>query len=439
MPAEQQTLLSDFSGALCLCFILLAPLAVAGLSLINTGLSRSRSASHNMVLSLCAVATAAIAFFACGAAIEGMSTGPAHTFTAAGETWNWIGADRLFLRGVNFAEWRQPLVLLWQFVAVGLAAIIPASTAAERWRLSAGCLSTALLAGFTYPLFAHWVWGGGWLAQLGVNYGLGSGFLDPGGAACIHCVGGLTALSIAWIVGPRHGKFTAGGMPAAMPGHNAVLVVFGCALALIGFFGLNSAGSVLSAGIAPAQVVLIDLNTLLCAAGAALAALWTTRARFGKPDASLIANGWVTGLVASSAVCAFVKPAAAVLIGFIAGALVIFAVETIELRMKIDDPAGAIAVHGIGGFWGILAAGIFGQAFGAAARNTSGQFLAQLIGIATLAGFVLPLSYAINWLLNRIVPQRVAPEGERQGMDLFELGAGAYPEFVTHREDFTRR
>jgi Amt family ammonium transporter len=236
---------------------------------------------------------------------------------------------------------------------------------------------------------------------------LGGGFVDVGGAGCIQATGGLTALAMAWIIGPRRGRFTTDGIPTAMPGHNSVIVLFGCLLALVGFLGLNSAGAVLFAARTPAQTVLVDVNTTLAAAAAALAALATTRIRFGRPDASLTANGWVTGLVASSAGCAFVKPAEAVLIGFIAGVLVIFAVDLLESRMKIDDPSGAIAVHAGGAIWGLLAVGIFGRLAGA---NVSGQFLAQVVGIATLLGLVLPLTYGLNRLLNRMMPQRVTAE-----------------------------
>lgn len=421
----------DADASACLCFLLLTPLAAAGLAVINTGLSRSRSAAHSMLLPLCAAAVAAIAFVACGFAFAGALNGPAHVFTASGKSWNWLGSGGVFLKGINASPPRDILTALLELFAISLASIIPAGAAAERWRLPAACLSTAVFAFWIYPLFVHWVWNGGWLAQLGANFGLGNGFVDPAGASCIHVVGAFTALAIAWIVKPRHGKFSAEGVPAAMPGHNAVLVLLGCMLALIGFLGLNSAGSILFASLSLIQSVLVDVNTLLCAAAAALTALFITRVRFGRPDASLIANGWVAGLVASSGVCAFIKPAGALLVGLIAGALVIFAVEIIELRMKVDDPAGAISVHGAGGLWGILAAGIFASA--------SGQFVAQLVGISTLLGFMLPLAYTINWLIDRVIPQRVALEGERQGMDLFELGAGAYPEFVTHREDFTRR
>jgi ammonium transporter, Amt family len=443
-------MLPDLAFGVCLCFILLIPFAGAGLSLINTGLNRSRNAAHAILCSLCIAAVAVIAFFVCGFAWQGTAELPSHVVTAAGRTWNWISAGPFFLRGVNFDGSAGSLIVLMQLFSVALASMIPAASGAERWRLSASCVSTALLAGWMYPLFAHWVWGGGWLAQLDVNYGLGRGFTDPGGASCIHIVGGLTALSIAWILGPRRGKFTPDGAPTAMPGHNAVIVSFGCMLTLLGFFGLNSAGSILFAGQSPAQAVLVDVNTTLCAAAAGIAALITTRVRFGRPDASLTANGWVSGLVASSAVCAFVRPAQAVVIGIVAGVLVMFAVEVIELRMKVDDPAGAISMHAVGGIWGILALGIFGQFLqplrsettisqAGSANTGSGQFLAQLIGAATLLGFVLPLTYGVNWLLDQVLRQRVSLEGERQGMDLFELGAGAYPEFITHGEDLTRR
>jgi ammonium transporter, Amt family len=299
------------------------------------------------------------------------------------------------------------------------------------------------LAAWTYPLFAHWVWGGGWLAQLGANYGLGHGFVDVGGAGTINVLGGLTALSVTWILGPRRGKYSADGMAPAIPGHNAVLILFGCLLALVGWLGLNCAGGILFAGGEPSGSAMIAVNTLLAAAAAALTAAFITNVRFGKPDASLTANGWVAGLVASSAVCAFVVPAEAVVIGSIAGAAVTFCIEWLELKLEVDDPGGAVSVHAIGGLWGLLAAGVFARfpsMNGAGTmESASGQWLAQVIGVATLLGFVLPLTYGLNWLLNHLYPYRVSVEGERQGLDLHELGAGAYPEFVTHTDDFLPR
>ncbi len=437
---------SEAAGALCLVFILLVPLAGAGLALINTGLGRSRSAAQLMMSSLCVIGVAALVYFFCGFAWQGFPGGAAHVFTIGGKGWNWIAAEPFFLRHMPLDGSPASLAALLGMVSVGLAALIPLGSGADRWRLSAACVSTALFAGWTYPLFAHWVWGGGWLAQLGANYGLGHGFVDAGGASTIQVMGGLTALSIAWIVGPRQGKYTSDGMPSAIPGHNSVLVMFGCMLALLGWWGLNCAGAVLFNGGQAGQSVLVATNTILSAATAAIMAAIITHTRFGKPDASLTANGWIGGLAASSAFCAFVKPAAAVAIGIVAGALVTFSVEWFELRLSVDDPGGSISAHAMGGIWGILAVGLFAdipsrasESTGAAAGGNSGQWLAQFLGIATLIGFVLPLTYGVNWVLNRFVPQRVARDGERQGMDLYELGAGAYPEFVTHSDEFSQR
>jgi Amt family ammonium transporter len=243
-----------------------------------------------------------------------------------------------------------------------------------------------------------------------------------------------------WILRPRRGKFTENGIPTAMPGHNAVIVLFGCILALVGWLGLNTSGVMLFTTIAPVRSVLVSLNTVLSAGSAVLASMAMTRVRFGKPDASLAANGWISGLVASSATAAFVRPVEAIIIGLVAGALTVLSVEVIELHMGVDDPAGAISSHATGGIWGVLAVGMFGTVPSAPGEPTnSGQFLAQLAAVATLLGFVLPLSYGLNRMLNRLLPQRVSTEGERQGLDLFELGAGAYPEFMTHRDELSRR
>jgi Amt family ammonium transporter len=438
--------LSETATALCVILIFLIPCAGAGIALINTGLARSRSAAHLMMSSLCVFSVAALVYFIWGFAWQGFIGGPTHVLMVGGKGWDWIAAEPFFLRGVALDGSPGSLAALFGMLSVGLAALIPLGSGVDRWRLGASCASTALLAGWTYPLFAHWVWGGGWLAQLATNYGLGQGFVDTGGASTVQVVGGITALAVVWILGPRRGKYTHDGMPNAIPGHNSILVLFGCLLALLGWWGLNSAGAILFNGAAPGQAVLVAINTTLSAAAAALAAAAITQARFGKPDASLTANGWIGGLVASSGACVFVSPAEAAVIGVVAGALVTLSVEWFELRMSVDDPGGSISVHAMGGIWGVLSVGIFAQiparaldASGEPAAGHSGQWLAQLVGIATLIGFVLPLTYGLNRLLNRFYPQRVVAEGERQGMDLYELGAGAYPEFITHNDDFNQR
>ena len=444
MTLAQAPMLSDTTQALCAALILMVPLAAAGLALTNAGLGRSRSAAHAILGSICVMAAAALAYFVCGWSWQGIPGGPSHGFAASGKAWNWIGGEPFFFGGLAYDGPRGALSAWLEILSVGIAALIPLGAGNDRWRLGASCASTALLAGWTYPLFAHWVWGGGWLAQLGVNLGWGYGLVDAGGAGTIQAVGGLTALSIAWILGPRHGKYTADGMPAALPGHNAVLVLFACFLTWLGWLGLNGSGSLLWTGGSAAGVALVAVNTTLCAASAALAAAAITRVRFGRPDASLCANGWTGGLVASSAACAFASPAAAAITGAVAGVLVIFSVEWLDARLRLDDPAGSISVHAVGGLWGLLALGVFARipadrVLNGVSAGGSNQWLAQLAGVATLVGFVLPMTYSLNWLLNRIYPQRVSAEGESHGLDLYELGAGAYPEFVIHREDVRQR
>jgi Amt family ammonium transporter len=430
MTHPPAVLLSETGAALCILFALLTPAAAAGLALINAGLGRSRNGAHALLSGLCLLALAALMYFLTGFAWQGYPGGPEHTLLIGGKAWSWIGAGRFLLRGIAFDSSPASLAVLLGMFSVGLAAIIPLGAAAERWRLGASCASTAVLAGFTYPLFAHWAWGGGWLAQLGTNYHLGRGFIDSGGAGSIQVVGGLTALSITWILGPRRGKFPPQGMPAAIPAHNAVFVLFGCFLAWLGWLGLDCAGAIMFTGVEPGRATLVAVNATLAASAAVLAAMGITRARFGKADASLCANAWVGGLVASSAGCALMRPAGAVVAGAIAGALVVFSVEWLETHCRVDDPGGAVSVHAVSGLWGLLAVGLLADV------PEPDQWIAQTLGVAALLGFILPLTYGLNRLLDRFRRQRVAPEGERQGLDLYELGAGAYPDFMSHKDEY---
>ncbi len=389
----------QLSSALCLVFILLVPFAIAGLALINTGLGRSRSAAHAMTSALCVICVAVVVYFVCGFAIQGyrptIILGGAHVLLPTG----------FFLRGL---AWESPISLLslTGLFSVALSSLIPVGAAADRWRLGAACVSTIFLAGVTFPLFACFAWH----ARVALlNFG-SVGFIDAGGSGVIQATGGLTALSLAWLLD---------------------FVLFGCMLAWIGWLGLNSAGAILYTGLQPEKSVLVALNTTFSAAAAALAAAAVTRVRFRRPDASLIANGWMAGLVASSAGCATLKPAAAILTGLVVGVLVVLSVEWLEFGLKVDDPCGSVSVHAMGGIWGLLAAGVF--------SGDADQFMAQLVGVATLIGFILPITYGLNWLLGRVIPHRVSADGERQGMDLHELGADAYPVFVVHADEFTQR
>lgn len=422
------TALSEAQAVLCIVCILLVPLAIAGLALVNTGFGRGRSAAHAMLSAICVFAVAVLVYMIVGFALQGWNAGAAHTITIGHKQWNILGAGRLFMHGIVF-DGSTPFVACLQLFSVALAAVIPLGAGSDRWRLGSCCASTALLAGITYPIFAHWVWGGGWLSQLGTLAGCGSGALDAGGAGVIQAVGGLTALAITWILGPRSGKYEASGM--AIPGHNMVFVLFGCLLSFIGWLGLDIATATLFAGAGLQSAALIVVNNAVAASMALLTALIVTGVRYGKPDASISANGFVIGMVAISGCCSLVSPPDAAAIGLVAGLLVPFSVEWLD-RLGVDDPSGAVSVHGAGGLWGVIAIGVF-------VHLHPGQWLAQTAMVAALLGFVLPLSYVLNALLNRIYPLRISLDGERQGLDMSELGSGAYPELTPITKDYLYR
>jgi Amt family ammonium transporter len=421
--------MSEAVFALAFALILLAPLAIAGVALINAGLGRSRSAAQALLGNLALAAIAVTVFALVGASFAGTLGTTEATVRVAGKSWGAIGLAPLLLHGLQSAAPRTQLALLFEFMAVAMAAMIPWGSGADRLRLSAGCASAAVLAGIVFPVAANWIWGGGFLAQLGANFGLAA-FLDPAGAATVHLLGGLSALALVWIAGPRRGKFPREGLSTAMPGHNAVYVLFGCLLALVGWLAWNAAGAIVWLHAPLAALPGTAINTLLSAAAALLATFSVTRIRFGKPDASLCPNGWLAGLVTSTACAAVASPLESIFAGAVAGIFTPLLVEVLELALSIDDPSGAIAVHGASGLWGLLAAGFF--------ASEAGQLTAQLVGIAALLGLILPLVYLLFALLNRVVAFRVEADGERIGMDLHELGGGAYPEFVIHRDESYR-
>lgn len=419
----------ESSFALTLGLLMLAPLAIAGIALVNTGLGRSRSAMQSLLGSLVVISTAVIAFAFVGSAIAAGTDGD-HVFHLAGKPWNWAGAGPLFLNRLGAASARMQLAVLFELLSVALVVLIPWGSGADRLRLPAGAAVAAIMGAVAFPLVVHWTWGGGWLAQLGANFSSGAGFLDGGGAAAIHALGGVSGLAIVWIAGPRKGKFPREGLSTAMPGHNVVYVLLGCLFALVGWLAWNMTGSLLWLDAAPGQLVITAVNTLLSAAAALVATFAVTRIRFGKPDASLCANGWLSGLVTSSACAGLVQPMYALFTGVVAGVMTPLLVELFELALSIDDPSGAIGVHGAAGLWGLAAAGMFAP--------HEGQFVAQLMGISVLLGLMLPLMYFAFWIVNRLFPFRVDSDGERLGMDLHELGGNAYPDFVVQRDESYR-
>ncbi len=422
---------------LCLVFLLLMPLAPAGLALVHQGLGRSRSAAHTMLATMCALGVAAIVFVVLGSAWAGYAGGSFHTLSFSGMPVNWLGAERVLAGGVRargVSGLHAGLELCLEMVAAGMVALIPISAGGDRWKLSAICAASAAISALAFPLFVHAIWSGGWLDSMAAQFGLAR-FMDVGGAGVIQVLGGLSALSVAWLLGPRRGKYHSGS-PSAIPGHNIVLVMFGCMLALVGWAGLECAASMLFYDVVSEQLVWVLVNVMLAAGSGLLAALATTRFRYRKPDSSMSANGWVAGLVAGSAGCGLFSPGTTILVGLGAGILVTLSVEAFEMDLLVDDPGGAVSVHAVAGIWGLLAFGLVGQLDGV---SRGALLLAQLVGIATLLGAGFPLLHGLHLALNRVVPYRVDRDGDWQGMDIRELGSGAYPEFVMHADDFVPR
>ena len=236
-------------------------------------------------------------------------------------------------------------------VFMDTTATIPTGAMAERWKFSAFMVYGFFLSMLIYPVYGGWVWGGGWLADLGVNFGLGNGHCDFAGSSVVHMTGGVTALVGAWILGPRIGKFNKDGSPNAIPGHNIPMVVLGTLILAFGWFGFNP-GSTLAA--TDLRIGSIAVCTMLATAAGCLSSILYMWAVFGKPDPTMGCNGLLAGAVAITAPCAFVNPVGAVIIGAIAGVLVIWSVLFVERVLKIDDPVGAVSVHGVNGAWGCL-------------------------------------------------------------------------------------
>src|SRR5207342_2856284 len=274
---------------------------------------------------------------------------------------------------------------------------------------------------FTYPLFANWVWGTGWLSALGANFGLGHGHVDFAGSSVVHMVGGVAALAGAIVLGPRIGKFNKDGSANPIPGHHIPMAIAGTFILAFGWFGFNP-GSTLAGG--DLRIAVVAVNTMLAGAAGAMTAMLYVWFRFGKPDPSMLANGMLAGLVAITAPCAFVNSVSAVIIGGIAGILVVVAVLFIERTLKIDDPVGAIAVHGVNGAWGVLSLGLFADgAYGDGWNGVPGtvkglfygapaQFLAQCIGVLANFVWVFATFYIFFKVVDAVIGNRVAPEVE---------------------------
>ena len=418
-----------------------------GFALVETGFTRARNAANTMAMNLLVYPVGALSYWLVG---YGLMYGGVHAWGSLGaatsgaqevaltfhsHSWGFFGAAKFALISV-VNDPPSLAMFLFAVVFMDTAATIPTGVMAERWKLSAFLVYGVFMAAVIYPLYGNWVWGGGWLAALGMNLGLGHGHVDFAGSSVVHMTGGIAGLAGTIVLGPRLGKYRRDGTVGAMPGHNLPFAVVGTLILAFGWFGFN-AGSTLS-GSDP-RIALIAVNTMLSSSAGALAALFYVWAVLRKPDVGMACNGLLGGLVAITASCAFVSPAAAVLIGLAAGALVVWAVHFLEHRMQVDDPVGAVAVHGVCGVWGALAVGFFADgSYGVGWNGVPGpvrglffgdpsQLVAQCIGIVTNVVFVFGISYAFFRVVDRVMGMRVPPEVEQSGLDTLEMGTDAYP------------
>jgi len=426
----------------------------AGFALVETGLCRAKNANHTMMMNFMVYGFGLFAYWVMGFAIQqGGSAGISNLggmnplnnefkLSLFGKDWGLFGTRGFFLSGDTY-DVAVMVLFLFQMVFMDTATTIVTGAAAERWKFAAFAISTFFLGAMTYPLFGNWAWGGGWLSQLGVNFKLGHGYCDFAGSGVVHSVGGLTALAVAMIVGPRIGKYNRDGSPNAMPGHDITMVLLGCFILAFGWFGFNPGSTLGASGNGSLRIGSIAVNTMLAGCTGSFGALLYMWIRFGKPDASMSGNGLLAGLVAITAPSGFVNTVGATIIGFAAGVLVCLSVEFLERVMKIDDPVGATSVHGTCGLFGVLCVGLFADGtsnYGGSWNGVDGsvtglfygdpgQFVAQLIGVCTLVGVIFTLSYVFNALIDVFVGQRVSADVELEGLDLPEMGALGYPEF----------
>jgi ammonium transporter, Amt family len=414
-----------------------------GFALVETGFTRAKHAVNTMGMNLVIYPVGVLGFWLVGYALMlgGVREWPSLGSTIAGAHEVKLGAFGIFGAAkfalVSVAEDPSSLAMfLFASVFMDTAATIPTGALAERWRFSAFLVYGFFMSMFLYPLYGNWVWGGGWLSALGVQAGLGHGHVDFAGSTVVHMTGGLTALAGAMVLGARAGKYRRDGTILATPGHNLPFAVVGTLILAFGWFGFN-AGSTLSA--TDPRIATIAANTMLSSSGGAFTALIYMWWMGGKPDIGMCCNGLLGGLVAITGSCAFVAPASAVLIGVIAGLITPSSVMALERRFRIDDPVGAISVHGACGIWGALAVGLFADGtYGSGWNGVEGpvrgllfgdasQLAAQCIGILANALFVFPAAYGFFWLVERVLGNRVPVEVEWAGLDTVEMGSEAYP------------
>jgi Amt family ammonium transporter len=337
-----------------------------------------------------------------------------------------IGWSGWFLSGDAY-DVSTMMFWMFQVVFAATAATIVAGACAERMKLQAYLIYSGLITAVIYAIYGHWVWGGGWLATL--PYGVG--VRDFAGSGVVHAIGGFVALAGIYLLGPRIGKFNKDGTPNAIPGHDVPMIVMGTFFLFFGWFGFNP-GSTLAA--TDLRISVIAVNTFLAGAAGAVLVCYYTFFKTGKVDIALTCNGALAGLVGITAPCAYVPTWAAVVIGLISGVIVMYGIRFNDWVLKVDDPVGAVAVHGYNGLWGLLAVGIFadgtyGGVSGLIVGDTT-QIISQVIDMVVVAVWAFGTGYIMFAIIKQLVGLRVSAEEELEGLDIGEHGYSAYPEFV---------
>jgi len=429
----------------------------AGFALLTCGLVRKKNAGHLMMLNFAAYVFAFIAYWAVGYAFQfgaaAVNAAPANlggvpglnSFLVGSGSWGFLGGKGFFLTGPAYDAGAH-VYALFEVVFMETAGYIIVGAICERITFGGFLMAELFMGAILYPIFGNWVWGGGWMSQLGSSMGFGHGYVDFAGSTVVHAVGGFAAMALAIVLGPRLGKYGPDGKPRAFPAHNLVFVVIGTFILLFGWMGFNP-GSTL--GATDLRISVVAINTNLAAIFGSASAMFFWWWKFGKPDITMACNGMLAGLVAVTAPCAFVSPTAAVTIGIIAGIVVCVGVILNERVLKIDDPCGAISVHGYCGWLGAVSVGIFADGtygagwngvgastyLGVAGKGVTGllygdsrQFILQLAGATLCALWAFGVTFVVFKTVNAVKSIRVSREVELEGLDEPEFGMLAYPE-----------
>jgi ammonium transporter, Amt family len=349
-----------------------------------------------------------------------------------GVDWGIIGYKGFFLADGTY-DVAIAVMFLFQMVFMDTTATIPTGAMAERWKTTSFIVYSFFISMIVYPIYGNWVWGGGWLSQLG-KIGLGSGYVDFAGSGVVHAVGGWAALAGAMVLGARIGKYNKDGSANPIPGHNIIIAVLGTFILAFGWFGFNPGSTLGASGNGNLRMGLVAVVTMLACAGSTLSAMWYSYATLKKWDPGYLINGFLAGLVAITAPSGFVSPLSGFIIGLIAGVLVCLSMGFVEKTLKVDDPVGAISVHGVNGFFGQIAVGIFadgtmdygGTVVKGLIVGDVTQIIAQLIGGIVAFAWSFGLVYVFFKVLEAVMGNRIAPEVELAGLDIPEMGMWGY-------------